>query len=523
MSDKSILIDLSTSYQFRHWRPMGILRVEHEVWRAFAARFGARAVPAIYDEARGGFYRIPQAIFEEVIFRNGCQPEAPARALTAPRRWRSWARIGRFLWRARRRMRAVGQGGQYDEAETRVRRESAVAEELLRLSGEEYALMRRGFVALERVAPGIAPRIRALDALNHRAHYGLVHTVHDQICADRNRIAPEEVGEYVSAGGFWGDARYRAAYEMRTAHGWRLSYYIHDLIPILWGHVAEPTTRKTFPPALHWMLWGVDRVWTNSEVTRRDLLAHAARCGYPELEPEKVRVVTLGADALRETAPATDLAGLFAQRDLEPGGYVLMVGTQEPRKNHDFAYRLWRELAARRAGDIMPLVWVGQPGWSIGPLLEMVRADPGLPHGAIRILDDVDDVELEALYAHCRYTIYPSHYEGWGLPVVESLLHGKPCLTSDAPALIEAAEGCAEAIGLFEGERWLARLEALMEDAAAYRAACAQAERFTPHRWADFREALTAGFDAAGDDISTRDPAWAQQRRQPIRYREDAA
>ena len=39
---------------------------------------------------------------------------------------------------------------------------------------------------------------------------------------------------------------------------------------------------------------------------------------------------------------------------------------------------------------------------------------------------DLTDAELQALYAHCRHTIYPSHYEGWGLPVVESLLHGNP-------------------------------------------------------------------------------------------------
>lgn len=527
MRDKTILIDLSTSYQFRHWRPMGILRVEHEVWRAFAARFGVRTVPVIYDEARGGFYRIPQAIFEEVIFRNGFQPEAPARALTAPRRWRSWARIGRFVWRVSRRLRAVGrdsgQGARPSEAALRARRESAAAEELLRLSGDEYAQMRRWLVRLERIAPPIAPRIRALDALNHRAHYGLIDTVHDEICADRNRISPEEVSDYVSAGGFWGDARYRAAYEMRQSHGWRLSYYIHDLIPILWGHVAEPTTRKTFPPALHWMLWGVDRIWTNSEVTRCDLLAHAASCGYPELNPTQVRVVALGADAVARTTPADDLSGIFAHRSLEPGRYVLMVGTQEPRKNHAFAYRLWRELCARHGGDVLPLVWVGQPGWSIDPLLAMVRADPGLPHGAIRILDDVDDAELQVLYGNCRFTIYPSHYEGWGLPVVESLLHGKPCLTSDAPALIEAGGGASEAICLFEGERWLARTEALMVDEAAYRAARAHVERFKPHRWADFRVALTEGFDVDSSEKSSRPATSYALSENATTYREDAA
>ncbi|WP_168172736.1 glycosyltransferase [Thioclava sp. L04-15] len=493
MTEKTILIDLTTSYAFRHWKPMGILRVEHEVWRAFRMRFGARVCGVIYDASRDGFYRIPQEIFDELIFRNGCHPVAPARAESARTRLGSWARIGRFLWRAQRsRKRFRGT----DET-ARSAREGAIAGELLRLSAEEYARMRRALVALERIHPALSARIQQLDALNHRAHYGLIRTVHEEICTDENRIDPRNVGDYVSAGGFWSDDRYRCAYRMRATHRWRLRYYVHDLIPVLWGHLAEPTTRKTYPPALHWMLWGVDQVWTNSETTRRDLLDHAQAHGYPALDPALVAPVLLGEDAARGAGEDTTRAGIFAHRQLEPGRFVLMVGTQEPRKNYDFVYRLWRALNERHPGEVMPLVWVGQPGWSIGPLLEMVRNDTGLPHGAIRILSDVEDAELAELYRACRFTIYASHYEGWGLPVVEALSHGKPCLSSDAPALIEAGGGASEPIGLFEGERWLARCHALMTDEAAYAGALARAARFRARSWTAFRNDLTASFEAS--------------------------
>ncbi|KFE35425.1 glycosyltransferase [Thioclava atlantica] len=493
MMDKTILIDLSTSYQFRHWKPMGILRVEHEVYRALADRFGARLCPVIYEEARDGFYRIPEALFEEVIFRNGRQPVVPERACTARSRWRSWMRVGRFVLRVCAR----GRGRAVRGEEARSRREAVIGTELLRLSVAEYAMMRRALVRLERVFPRIAASIQGLDALNHKAHFGLLRTVHDEICTPENRIEPDRVAHYVSAGGFWSDDRYRLAHRMRGAHGWRLHYYIHDLIPILWGHLAEPTTRTTYPAALHWMLWGVDRIWTNSETTRRDLLAHAARHGYPPLDPAQVLPVPLGADAARGRADPAMRQGIFARRNLVPGRFVLMVGTQEPRKNYDFVYRLWRELHHRHPGQVMPLVWVGQPGWSIAPLLEMLRNDAGLPHEAIRILPDVEDDELEELYRACRFSIYASHYEGWGLPVVEALGHGKPCLTSDAPALIEAGAGAAEPIGLFEGERWLERCHALMSDEAAYGAACARAARFEGRNWATFREELGADLEAA--------------------------
>ncbi|KEO51726.1 glycosyltransferase [Thioclava pacifica] len=492
MTEKTILIDLTTSYAFRHWKPMGILRVEHEVWRGFQAHFGARACGVIYDGARDGFYRIPQEIFDELIFRNGCHPVAPERAVSARSRWRSWMRIGRFLWRAQRSRKRFR--GAHEAA--RSSREEAIAGELLHLSVQEYGLMRRALVALERVFPALAVRIQQLDALHHRAHYGLLRTVHEDICTPANRIDPREVGDYVSAGGFWSDDRYRCAYRMRTEHGWRVRYYIHDLIPVLWGHLAEPTTRKTYPPALHWMLWGVDQVWTNSETTRCDLLAHAQAHGYPALDPEKVEPILLGADAALGASEAAIRAGIFVHRQLEPGRFVLMVGTQEPRKNYDFVYRLWRALNERHPGEVMPLVWVGQPGWLIGPLLEMVRNDTGLPHGAIRIFADVEDAELAELYRACRFTIYASHYEGWGLPVVEALSHGKPCLTSDAPALIEAGGGASEPIGLFEGERWLARCHGLMTDEAAYAGALARAARFRARGWGAFREDLTSSFEA---------------------------
>jgi glycosyltransferase involved in cell wall biosynthesis len=182
-----------------------------------------------------------------------------------------------------------------------------------------------------------------------------------------------------------------------------------------------------------------------------------------------------------------------------------MVGTQEPRKNPDFAYRLWRELHCRHPGQVMPLVWVGQPGWSIAPLLEMIRADTGLPANAIRILPDIDDDELVSLYRACRFSIYPSHYEGWGLPVVEGLGHGKPCLISDAPAVVEAGAGVAEVIGLFEGEAWLERCRTLMTDEAAYRAAAARAQTFRGHSWSGFRDGLCDDFTRFVDPQAAAD------------------
>jgi len=137
---------------------------------------------------------------------------------------------------------------------------------------------------------------------------------------------------------------------------------------------------------------------------------------------------------------------------------------------------------------------------------EMLAEDVGLPHRAIRILTDVDDAALGVLYDNCRFTLYPSHYEGWGLPVVESLNHGKPCLTSDAPSIVEAAQGAADTLPLMDGEAWMARAFALMSDAEAYAEALARARAFGGYSWEEFRANLLADFEAFGqdDDVKSR-------------------
>lgn len=496
-----ILLDISTSYRFRHLNPMGILRVEHEVVRALTQAYGDKVVLGVYDEARSGFYRMSLDEFTAVAIDKTWAATMPERTLTAPSRWRSWARIGRFWLRSRRRCRAVPGAGDL------VHRlhEEIIADELMWLSLDEYTMMRGVLDRAQHVFPKYTQRIVSLDSINHRAHHGLIDAPEARLTYPDNRISDDMIRHYISVGGFWSDTRHRGAYERRRDCGWTVHYLFHDLIPVLWAHVAEPTTRKTFPLALHWVLWGLDQCWTNSQTTRNDLLDHIDSYGYPPMDPDWVTPVYLGSEV-----PASDLTpdqekAILRRFGLEDGRFVLMVGTQEVRKNHDLAYRLWREMNQRHPGQVMPLVWAGQPGWNIDPLLDMVQRDNGLPVDAIRILSSVSDAELAALYKACRYTIYPSHYEGWGLPVVESLSYGKPCLTSDAPSLIEAGAGASEAIGLLDGEAWLARCFALMTDAAAYDAACARAAAFTPYDWPGFRRALVSDFQRFLDDRTAKD------------------
>ena len=111
-----------------------------------------------------------------------------------------------------------------------------------------------------------------------------------------------------------------------------------------------------------------------------------------------------------------------------PARYVLCVSSVNLRKNHAFLLRVWGELMAKRAdamGDVQ-LVLVGKNTFKDTTL----QSSPNTIH-----YDHVTDGQLVTFYENCLFTVYPSIAEGFGLPVVESIEYGKPCIASDLPSL----------------------------------------------------------------------------------------
>ena len=110
--------------------------------------------------------------------------------------------------------------------------------------------------------------------------------------------------------------------------------------------------------------------------------------------------------------------------------FSLMVGTLEPRKGHADILAAFDELW--RQGSDERLVLVGRMGWATEDLRHAIRSHP--EHGGKMLwFDDVEDSELERIYQACQGVIIGSHAEGFGLPLIEALGHGKPVLARDLP------------------------------------------------------------------------------------------
>ncbi len=264
----------------------------------------------------------------------------------------------------------------------------------------------------------------------------------------------------------------------------RLAAIFHDAIPLKLPHVTWPQSVARHPEYLK-MLAGFDRVFAVSEASRRDLVEFWRWQG---VEPRaKVETILLGAD-FDGAARATQLSTLNPQLSA-----LLCVGIVEPRKNQSFLLEVGAELW--REGLAFELHLVGRVNPHFGrPIVEKIRSLRKIFPG-LHFHETVDDRALASLYGRAHASVFPTLAEGCGLPLLESLWRGVPCVCSDLPVLRENADagGCL-AVATGDVAAWKSALRAVLTDGAvAQKLQAAAIARLLP-RWADTAAGLRAAL-----------------------------
>jgi glycosyltransferase involved in cell wall biosynthesis len=165
------------------------------------------------------------------------------------------------------------------------------------------------------------------------------------------------------------------------------------------------------------------------------------------------------------------------------------VGSIEIRKNGLGLLNAWDEVAKARPDDKTKLVFAGRIGWLVDDFLARLASSPSLRERVI-LLTSPSDADLAWLYGHCLFTIYPSRYEGWGLPVGESLWFGKPCLASRASSIPEVG---GDLIDYFDPESITDMAECITKVLSHPEALQAREQRIRQaalRSWADLSEAV---------------------------------
>jgi glycosyltransferase involved in cell wall biosynthesis len=202
---------------------------------------------------------------------------------------------------------------------------------------------------------------------------------------------------------------------------------VYDLVPFVPGIAARRSSHLIEKATIRRGLRRAARVVCISQATRRDLLARFPGTG------SKSTVVLLAADErFKHAVPPAELEEVRARHGLDEQ-FVLFTGTLEPRKN-------LRRVLEAHAGltHRVQLALVGPRGWESEPILDAagVRDD-------VRILGEISDEDLAALYRACTVFCYPSLYEGFGLPLLEAMSAGAPCVTSSVSSLPEVGGDAA--------------------------------------------------------------------------------
>ena len=217
----------------------------------------------------------------------------------------------------------------------------------------------------------------------------------------------------------------------RERFGLRVAILVYDLIPLRRPEFCDRGLVRLFRAWFEGTLPQCDAVFAISRATAADVEAYAREFGYDL--PGPVMPIPIGtgfSDPVAETEASTPLP--------IPGTYALVVSTIEARKNHLLLFRVWRRLLEELPREQVPtLVFAGRIGWMVDDLLRMM-ANTNMLDGKLVIIENPGDAELRSLYCGCLFTLFPSFYEGWGLPVTESLALGKPCLIADRTSLPEA-------------------------------------------------------------------------------------
>ena len=246
----------------------------------------------------------------------------------------------------------------------------------------------------------------------------------------------------------------------------RVIAFLHDLIPIDYPQYVEPATARNHQRIVATLCRCCDAVLVNSCFTAnhfRDYLGRGALQTDTKTTPD-VHVALPGVRRFpqpRSPVPACSPDGSVP--------YFVVIGTLEPKKNHQLLLQVWDELAAT-AERAPHLRVIGARGWQSDPVVALL--DHAVrTHGLVTEHNHLADTAIGAMLANARAVLVPSFIEGFGLPLAEALASGVPVICSDIAAFREIGGHVPEFLSPLDPDAWRDAILAYAEPGSVRREA----------------------------------------------------
>ncbi len=266
---------------------------------------------------------------------------------------------------------------------------------------------------------------------------------------------------------------------------------VHDLGYRFFPKAHRLKERLYLELTTRYSAWRADRILADSHATRRDLI------GQYGASDAKIRVVYPGVEGIQR-ATAEQIAAIRAAYHL-PERYLLFLGTLQPRKNLTRLVQAFAAYLTRSADPDLALVLAGQVGWLLQPQRDLYAHLPPALHNRLHMTGYVDDAHVAALYSGALAFVFPSLYEGFGFPVLESMHCGTPVLCAETSSLPELVGAAALLVDPLSVDAISAGMARLVQDAALrvdlIERGAAQVAQFTWQRAAE--QTLQALHEAA--------------------------
>jgi glycosyltransferase involved in cell wall biosynthesis len=323
--------------------------------------------------------------------------------------------------------------------------------------------------------------VRAFERFSRNGRGAFRHANELQVTLPLSGVAPlhPAPGDFlISVGLDWDYPYTRQFYELGKKQGLRIITCCYDLIPVLFPQYCVGEVAQRFTEYFLELSWGSEAVLCISEQTRRDYTQLCQELGAPI---RRTVVIPLG-----DNLPAGHSGIGEHVRSVTETPFILFVSTIERRKNHEVLYRAYHLLARRGLSKELPkIIFVGMPGWGIGDLMKDIELDP-LTRGMIVQLNHVSDSELEYLYGKALFCVFPSLYEGWGLPVGEALAMGKAVIASGEGSLPEVGGDLVHYLSAWDPYEWANTIQEYVENPQRIRDSEHRVRaHYRPRQWSD--------------------------------------